>query len=108
MEQTFAPAYAKEQNGIAEQFNRTIVESARAILSHAGLPRCFWAGAAVHATEIRNRFFGPQDSHKSSWELLHGSKSRLDHIRVLGVLRGCIYPQKSVKSLMIRQKRVCS
>ena len=29
-------------------------------------------------------------------------------LEFLGVLRGCIYPQKSVKSLLIRQKRVCS
>ena len=66
IEQSFAPAYAREQNGIAERFNRAVIESARAMISQAGLPRFFWAEAAVHAADIRNRFFGPRGSNKSS------------------------------------------
>ena len=99
IEQSFALAYAKEQNGVAERFNRTIVESARAMLSHAGLPRCFWAEAAVHATDTRNRFFGPRNSKKSSWELVYGFKPRLDHIKVFGCLAWVHIPAERRKKL---------
>ncbi len=45
-------AYTPQQNGTAERMNRTIMESARAMLSHSGLPNSYWAEAvstAVHA-----------------------------------------------------------
>lgn len=53
----------------------------------------------MHATDIRNRFFGPRDSKKSSWELLHGSKPRLDHIRVFGCLAWVHIPAEKRKKL---------
>ena len=36
-------AYTPEQNGVAERMNRTIMESARAMMSHANVPGNFWA-----------------------------------------------------------------
>ena len=32
-----------QQNGVAERMNRTLVESARTMISHAGLPNMYWA-----------------------------------------------------------------
>lgn len=51
------PSYAKNENGIAERANRTIVEIARATLDHAGLPRSLWAEAVTNAVDNRNRIF---------------------------------------------------
>ena len=31
-------AYSPQQNGVAERLNRTLMESARSMLAHAGLP----------------------------------------------------------------------
>jgi len=38
-------AYTPEQNGAAEQENRTVVESARSVLHASGLPEELWAEA---------------------------------------------------------------
>ena len=35
--------HSPQQNGVAEWLNRTLVESARAMLSHSNLPNRFWA-----------------------------------------------------------------
>ena len=47
--------HSPEQNGVAERMNRTLVESAGSMLSHAGLPKSFWAEAISTAAYIRNR-----------------------------------------------------
>ena len=43
-----------EQNGVAENFNRTIVEMVRAMLSDSGLAKKFWAEALSTACYLRN------------------------------------------------------
>ena len=48
IEQQLTVPYNPEQNGVAERANRTLLESARAMLLHSGLPKFLWA-EAVHA-----------------------------------------------------------
>ena len=84
IEYTRSSPYAPQENGIAERCNRTIVESTRAMLTHAGLPLSFWAEAAVHAADLRNRFFCPRDGKVTSFELVTGRKPRVDHLRIFG------------------------
>lgn len=43
------------QNGQAERKNRTLVETARIMLSHSKLPKMFWAEAVATAAYIQNR-----------------------------------------------------
>ena len=50
-----AVPYSPEQNGVAERMNRTLLESARSMMVHAGLPDRFWAEAVECAAYIRNR-----------------------------------------------------
>lgn len=47
--------YTPEQNGVAERFNRTLVEMARCMLLQSKLPPTFWAEAILTACYIRNR-----------------------------------------------------
>ena len=35
-------AYSPQQNGVAEQFNHTLVEAANSMLTHANLSNAFW------------------------------------------------------------------
>lgn len=74
IKQSFSPAYSPAQNAIAARLNRTIVEEAQSFMTHAGLPFSFSAEVAVHTAEIRNHFFGPGRSPKSSLELSTGIK----------------------------------
>ena len=52
--QTTAP-YSPEQNGVAERFNRTLMELATAMLIERNLPKSLWAEAVVYAAYLRNR-----------------------------------------------------
>ena len=44
-----------EQNGVAERFNRTLVEMVRSMLADSELPKSFWAEALATAVYLRNR-----------------------------------------------------
>lgn len=44
-----------QQNGVAERMNRTLLEKARCMLSHAGLGKEFWAEAINTACHLVNR-----------------------------------------------------
>ena len=47
--------YSPQQNGVVERMNRTLMESARAMIAHAGLPNSYWGEAVVTAAYVRNR-----------------------------------------------------
>src|SRR5688572_12212394 len=47
--------YSPSQNGVAERFNRTLMELARAMLFEKGLPEFLWDEAVAHAAYLRNR-----------------------------------------------------
>ena len=42
------------QNGLAESCNRTLLEMARCLLNHSGLPKIMWGAAILHATRIKH------------------------------------------------------
>lgn len=77
--------HTPEQNGVAERINRTLMESARAMLRHAGLPNMFWAEAVSTAAYLRNRL--PSRAFKQSttpYELWCKRKPNVGHLRVFG------------------------
>lgn len=51
--------HSPEQNGVAERMNRTLVESARSMIAHAGLSNIFWAEAistGLHLKKVLKKF----------------------------------------------------
>ncbi|CAI7864454.1 unnamed protein product [Closterium sp. NIES-53] len=48
-------AYTPQSNGVAERPNRTILETARALLIESGVGNSMWPHAVRHATVARNR-----------------------------------------------------
>jgi hypothetical protein len=74
---------APEQNGAAERLNRDLEEKGRALLSDSGLGADLWAEALVTANYTRNRF--PSSVHgRTPWEMFHGEKPSISHMRVFG------------------------
>ena len=63
--ETSAP-YSPSQNGVAERFNRTLIELVRAMLIAKDLPSFLWDEAVSHATYIRNR--SPTRAHQENLE----------------------------------------
>lgn len=75
--------YSPEQNGVAERFNRTVCESARAMIVESGLPKSFWAEAINTAVYTRNRL-PTKATSTTPHERWFGHKPNISHIRVFG------------------------
>ena len=63
---------------------RTILETVRSILYHAGLPLSFWAEAVSTAVYIRNRCPTSCLKDKTPYECWHNEKPDVSHFRVFG------------------------
>ncbi|CAI5481529.1 unnamed protein product [Closterium sp. Yama58-4] len=80
-------AYTPQSNGVAERANRTILETARALLIESGLSNSMWPHAVRHATVARNRVLTKVGD--DSWVPLErwlGRKPPWDMLRVFGCM----------------------
>jgi hypothetical protein len=77
-------AYTPQQNPVAERANRTIHESANALLIHSGMPTRFWGEAVFTAVHIRNHCPSAATGDTSPIELLTGVKPDISHLRAFG------------------------
>jgi len=82
--QTTAP-YTPEQNGIAERYNRTVVELARAMLLARDLPRELWPEAVNHACYIRNRAYTRAINDGTPHQKWTGERPDVSSIQEFGV-----------------------
>lgn len=76
--------YTPEQNGTAEREMRTIVESARTMIHCKRMDLKFWAEAENSAVHVLNRTGTSTVSGKSPYELWHGNKAKIGHLRIFG------------------------
>lgn len=81
--ETTAP-YSHEQLGIAERFNRTLMELARSMLIHKKLPLHLWAEAVRYAAYIRSRVATRALKDKTPIEAWTNQKSDISHLREFG------------------------
>ena len=96
----FTVPHSPEQNGVAERMNRTLVESARSMLSHAGLPKSFWAEAIATAAYIRNRMpTAAIREDKTPYEKWYGRKPDVSNLRVFGCMAYAHIPESQRKKL---------
>ena len=98
VKQNTAP-YKPQQNGVAERFNRTLVESARAMVYHSGLSKSYWSDAVKVAAYIRNRVPNPSVTGTTPFELFYGRKPDLSHLRVFGCIAYAHIPKVKRKKL---------
>ncbi|KAL5570519.1 hypothetical protein UlMin_027094 [Ulmus minor] len=74
--------YAPEKNGVFERKNRTVMETARAMLMEKGLPKTFWAEAVYTAVYLLNRCPTNVVKDKTLVEAWSGRKPSAKHLRV--------------------------
>jgi hypothetical protein len=86
-------------NPIAERANRTLVETARAMLNEADLPKKWWAEAISTTVYLRNRFPTFRLKDRSSYEALTDQKPNLKHLRVFGCKAWVHVPKETCKKL---------
>jgi hypothetical protein len=76
--------YAHASNGVAERFNRTIIELARAMLIARNLPAFLWESAVEYAAYIRNRSPTRALRGKTPLEAWTRKKPNVSHLREFG------------------------
>ena len=78
--------YCPEQNGIAERFNRTIIEAAKSMLFHAKLPQQYWAEAMNTAVYLHNRSPTAILKDRTPYEVWFEQKPDVSNLRVFGCI----------------------
>jgi hypothetical protein len=81
--QTTAP-YSPSQNGVAERYNRTLLEIGRAMMFRKGLPTYLWVEAVKHAAYLRNRAATRALNGKTPHEAWTGNKPDISHLQEFG------------------------
>ena len=96
--QTTVP-YSPAQNDVAERMNRTLVETARSMMSHSKVPTEFWAEAVNTATYVRNR--SPTTSLKgmTPFERLFNRKPNVSNLKVFGCVAYAHIPENMQNKL---------
>lgn len=77
-------AKTPEQNGVAERYNRTILESAKSMLYSSTLGTRFWAEASAAAVYLHNRVSCKAMLTMTPYEGWHGRKPDVSHLRIFG------------------------
>ena len=72
-----------DQNGVAERFNRTVVEAAICLLTESNLPKSYWVRAVDTAFYAENLVVNDKNT-KSAFEAFFGRKPRTDYLKVFG------------------------
>uniref|UniRef100_A0A1X7UTK1 Integrase catalytic domain-containing protein n=1 Tax=Amphimedon queenslandica TaxID=400682 RepID=A0A1X7UTK1_AMPQE len=100
--------YSIAQNGMAERMNRTTVESARTMISCAGLLQSYWREAVVTAAFIRNRI--PTITYKEKvlpYERWFGRKPDLSPLKIFAGLCGlCPLPTLPSAHCRLQEKQI--
>jgi hypothetical protein len=76
--------YSSTQNSHAERGHLTIMDSARAMLLHARLPKSFWGPAVLQASHVNNLCPHPLDPSTTPHEILTRSKPDIRYLRTFG------------------------
>ncbi|KAJ9567220.1 hypothetical protein OSB04_003186 [Centaurea solstitialis] len=80
----FSAVRTPQQNRVVERKNRTLVEAARSMMAHSGVPQSFWAEAVSTACYTQNRTLIVKRTGKTAYEMVEQRKPNIDYFRVFG------------------------
>ena len=78
--------YSQQQNGISERCNRTVLDLARSMLKHAGMPNTLCAEAVSTAVYIKNRLPSRAVPNSTPFERWMRKKPDISHLQTFGCL----------------------
>lgn len=76
--------HTPQQNGVAERKNRTLIEAARTMLSHAKLTKSYWAEAVATAAYIQNRLPTSVLKQVTPYQKWCDKQPNVSHMKVFG------------------------
>lgn len=91
--------HTPQQNGVAERKNRTLIEAARSMLSHAKLPKMYWAEAVATAAYIQNRLPTSVLKKATPYQRWNGKKPDMSHMKVFGCVAYAHVPDTERRKL---------
>jgi len=78
--------YSQQQNGLSERCNRLVMDPARSMLKHAGMPNKLWAEAVSTAVYIKNRLPTRATPNSTPFARWNRKKPDISHLRTFGCL----------------------
>ena len=90
--------YTPQQNDTAERMNRTLMESAHSMLSHAHLPYNFWAEAVSTAAFVRNRT-AIVEREMTPYERWYSKQPNISQLKVFGYICYALIPDQQRQKL---------
>lgn len=97
--------YTPQQNGVAERYNRTLLDLARSMLADAGMPKMFWAEAVNCANYLRNRCYTSCRSLVPE-EIWTGKKPSVKHLKPFGC-RAYVHVPKQLRNKLDDRATLC-
>ncbi|KAJ9561267.1 hypothetical protein OSB04_006427 [Centaurea solstitialis] len=82
----FSAVFTPQQNGVVERKNRTLVEAARSMIAHSGVPPSLWAEAVSTACYTQNRTLIVKRTGKTAYEMVNKRKPNIKFFRVFGCI----------------------
>jgi hypothetical protein len=98
--------YSPSQHGVAERFNRTLLELARAMLIAKDLPPFLWDEAVAYANYLRNRAPTRALEGKTPYEAWNNHKPNVSHLREFGCDVWVLDETKNLSKLKPRSKKM--
>ncbi|CAL5403117.1 unnamed protein product [Camellia sinensis] len=92
-------SYTPQQNGVAEQKNRTILNMVRSMLSTSGLPKSFWPEAILWSIHLLNRSPTIAVRNMTPEKAWSGRQPSVAHLRIFGCIAYAHVPDEKRKKL---------
>ena len=80
---TTTQADSPQQNGIAERFNRTVMDQTRATMHHSNIPLNLWGELVLTVTYLRNLTPCRPIKFETPYARWHGTPANIQHLRVI-------------------------
>lgn len=78
------PPYVHQLNGVAERFNRSIMDMSRCLLSEAKISRTYWTDVVKTAAYLKNRNLANTVEQKTPFEIFFGQKPDGKYLKIYG------------------------
>ncbi|CAD7094238.1 unnamed protein product [Hermetia illucens] len=92
------PPYVHQLNGVAESFNRRILNLARCLLQEAQIHKKYWPEIVCAATYLKNRTLTNTVEKKTLYEIFFGRKPDVSNLKLYGSKDFVRIPEQKRKS----------